>query len=108
MKHLEFTITQLSIHTTKIKSSDESYLGSNITKALQDMSVEYPEVKFIGYMDGHHFMITSVINLVNNTELTEQEVDDMYYIAFGPECIGIRINDISFEEYMENSNYPSK
>lgn len=85
---------------TVVYTTDHSELSDMIKDAIKDMSAEYNTLKFVGYMDGHHFNITDVINLYNNESLTEDEVNYMYYIAHGPECICIRINEPDFEEYM--------
>ncbi len=60
-----------------------------IKGAIQDMSVEYDELTFVGHMDGHHFCIERVINDRYGEDLTAQEICEMFYIAHGPECISI-------------------
>lgn len=85
----------------KVEISDPDKQDTNIKSSLFNMAYEYDEIQFKGYMDGHHYMITSVVNLITGEELTEYEIEEMLYHAHDPECIGIRLdNDKSFCEYM--------
>ena len=61
-----------------------------IERAIQAMSFEYMELKYEGYMDGHRFHIERVTT-PDGTELTKQDLNEMYYSAFGPECITFRL-----------------
>lgn len=73
-----------------------------IENALLNMSAYYTSLQYTGYMDGHHFVINKVINNDTGDILSQNEVDDMYYHAFGPECISIRLDeDEEFTKYME-------
>lgn len=100
MTNLEF-ITEvnddfmISVYTDKPEDSTE-----DMQNAIADMAAEYNNLKFIGYKDGHHFCITEVINLDTNRSLSEDAVLYMYYIAHGPECITIRMNEEDYFDYL--------
>ena len=64
-----------------------------IEEALEAMTQEYDKLAIYGYMDGHHFCITAIYNETGDYYLTENEINEMYYRGFGPECITLRIND---------------
>lgn len=107
MKHPEITYTFKYDYSCvdddvfNIDISDPEKRDIKIESSLLDMAYEYDEIQFKGYMDGHHYMITSVINLITGDELTKYEIEEMLYHAHDPECIGIRLNnDESFCEYM--------
>ena len=62
-----------------------------IEEALGAMTQEYDKLTIYGYMDGHHFCITAIYNEASDCYLTENEIAEMYYRGFGPECITLRI-----------------
>ena len=100
MINLEF-ITEVDINfMISVYADNPEYSTENMCNAISEMAAEYNNLKFIGYKDGHHFCITDVINLDTKKSLTENEVEYMYYIAHGPECISIRMNEEDFTDYL--------
>lgn len=60
--------------------------------ALDEMCAYYTDLNIIGYWDDDldAFIITKVINNVNGAELTQDELNEMVYIAFQPECVKVK------------------
>lgn len=65
--------------------------NDTIEEAIETMTQEYDKLAIYGYMDGHHFCITAIYNETGDYYLNEREINEMYYRAFGPECITLRI-----------------
>jgi len=83
MKRIKWT------HPDIIEGLDSSFMDQRIARAIIDMSQGYDELTYEGHMDGHHFVIERIINHYDDSFLSEKEIADMYYTAFGPEAISI-------------------
>ena len=65
--------------------------NDTIEEAIEAMTQEYDKLTIYGYMDEHHFCITAIYNETGDRYLSESEINEMYYLAFGPECIKLHI-----------------
>lgn len=74
-----------------IISSDDIdlYDEDDVVIALKNMSVYYTDLVYIGYIDGDTFIVKKIINKFTGKPISKDELDNMYYEAFQPECIVI-------------------
>lgn len=89
MKDVKITAQYDILEDQYIISSDDVELldTDNIVIALKAMSVYYTDLTYIGRIDGHHFIIDEVVNEFNKKSISLEDIEEMYYEAFSPECI---------------------
>ena len=64
-----------------LEDNKPAFIPNEVLEALEGMSVFYDDLDFEGYWDGKVFIITKVINNFDGSELTNDDLDEMMYIA---------------------------
>lgn len=68
------------------------FWNDQLREALEEMCAYYTDLDIIGYYDHllDAFVITKVINNVNGAELTQDELNEMVYIASEPMYVKVK------------------